>query len=106
MTAPGLFICGCNPNDPHVKNYTSDPRRDKDNRQVCPIHGKPMYGIATESVHDSYERIYGKIKTSPIPAGLEDRRDTRDPAELGEQVLAELAARRNGSGPVDTLPAK
>lgn len=120
MTSPGLFLCGCNPLDKQVQNYTrelvqvpglkepvlSSKRYDKHGNEICPIHGKPLYGFMTPTktgpqgndVYDhraEVDRIYGKSYSSDLHGseGITDIRDTRTP----EEAYADLMAERDSS---------
>lgn len=110
MSSPGKFLCGCDPKDPHVKNYSMDlvvvgtekvlsNKRWKDGKEVCPIHGKPLYGSASitkrgpqgNQIIDHYaefQAVYGRGKDAPIVSSVEDRRDNRDPEEVGLAYLS------------------
>lgn len=120
MTGQGLYLCGCNPLDPKVQNYKRDlvfvpgmkdpvlssKRYDKDGNEICPIHGKPLYGFMTvtktgpqgNDVYDhkaEIERMYGgKIPEIAGPLGspdIEDKRMNQDPEEVYMALQAERA---------------
>lgn len=117
---PGLFLCGCDPKDPHVKNYSlnqidelpdgtpilSGKRYDKQGREICPIHGKHLYGHASPTktgpqgneiidYHKEYVRVYGKA-TKPVVSSAPDLRDNSDAAAVGAEYLARKVAAGNG----------
>lgn len=110
MTAPGLFLCGCDPHDPHVQTFRYEVVNgqltnifyDKKGRRVCPIHGRPLYGHATTDKDDPGREL-GPVP--PVkPSWTEDRRDNRDPTEVGEEYLKLKQQRQqssNGALPSD-----
>lgn len=122
MIGKGFYLCGCNPSDPKLKNYTctvvgrtpngepifSNKRYDSFRREVCPIHGQPLYGHASpmkqgpqgNDVIDhraEYEARYGSIKAGEIVCAVDDRRDNRDPAAVGKEYLASRKRRKSTS---------
>ena len=123
MIGPGHFLCGCNPKDPHVMNYKRDvvvingeptltsKRYDKKGREICPIHGQPLYGHATpfktgpqgNDISDlaaEYKVRYGDAKRAEIVSTVPDLRDNRDPAVVGAGYLKrrrQKSAHTNGS---------
>lgn len=105
LTRPGLFLCGCDPQDPHIKTYYTNVTADgqQTNKrynargvEVCPQHGVPMYGFMSDAA-----KVVGNGKAPSGQLGspdIVDIRDIRDPTEVGHEHLA----RQNGHGSVGT----
>lgn len=112
MTRPGLYLCGCDPDE--KRSYSaflisngSDPvystRRIENGVDVCPEHGQPLYGFKSPPITDGqwgrradyrgYPRTPGKLKSTP-PS--EDKRDNRDPEEVYREIVAGRSAGSNG----------
>lgn len=107
MTSPGLFLCGCDPNSERIKTYRmsasalqqgvmSFKRHDPKGREICPIHGKQLYGHLTEEGPYSHTELKNKDKELGSP-NVKDIRDNSDPTELGNKILSQL----NGKGNIN-----
>ncbi len=115
------FLCGCDSKDPHVRNYhpklvkqngqdvLAFKHFDKQGNEICPIHGVPLKGSAfpvkrgpqgndVPDHHKDFIRRYGESRRE-IQSNVLDRRDNRDPVEVGTEVLTEReTARAAGNG--------
>lgn len=103
MTRPGLFLCGCDPENPRIKHYSFHPdsngggtfkRFNDQGQEVCPWHGVPLYGFLTPLVTGpqgnriiDYSKAGSKRPLKLKPTESIDRRDTRDPLEVGRTLL-------------------
>lgn len=116
----GHYLCGCDPNNERIKSYTTsiDPvtqqltskRYDSQGFEVCPIHGKRLYGWngikkqgpQGNTVTDwqaEAEDLYGTASQRELGAlKIKDRRDTRDPEGVGQELLAARQKKKNGKG--------
>lgn len=101
------YLCGCDYKEKRIQEYgvtvhsdgsMTKKRYDREGFEVCPIHGKRLVGW------------YSELERNPKPQprtnrplgtpGVADRRDLRDPAELGQAHLDRDAA---GNGRVETM---
>lgn len=82
------FLCGCNRDDKktysiqvdHSGNLRSS-RFDAEHYEICPEHGERLYGWRTP--------IVGGSNKLDLNFAGKDNRDTRDPEQLGAEILAE-----------------
>jgi hypothetical protein len=96
---PGLFICGCDPASEKIKGYRmeivpgtdilSPKAHDYEGYEVCPVHGKRMYGWGTthkDVPHpDTAKQMTGNVS---VKSTMPDLRDNRDPTALGLALLS------------------
>lgn len=122
----GTFLCGCRPEE--KRNYTGDvvpslipnadpvyvdKRYDNEGYEVCPEHGDRMYGwISDDSMRPNYiESGDGrppsfwvpKMKSRPLTSREEDKRDNRDPEEIGVALQAHRRSAGNGHSMISGL---
>jgi hypothetical protein len=88
------FICGCDSEDPYVRNYhpklvwqngqqvLSFKHYDKQGNEICPIHGKPLKGSLTVHRLKPPAGYVPKKITGELGSLRVDKRDNRDPAEV------------------------
>jgi hypothetical protein len=93
------YLCGCDYKDPRIQEYgvtvhsdgtMTKKRYDRQGFEVCPIHGMRLRGWYSEQERapKPKPRTSGPMGTP----GTEDRRDLRDPQEVGEAYLQRDAA--------------
>lgn len=105
----GRYLCGCDPNDEFLQRYQctvtptgemSFKRYDHEGYEVCPQHGKRMYGWASPikqgpqgntiaDWHSWYLANFGRGTLEINQTITEDHRDNRDPTVVGNALLAQ-----------------
>lgn len=98
------YLCGCSQES--KRHYTTiktgdsltNIRRDVDGMEICPEHGKRLVGWAAATTANPFAPPNAGKSKSNIDwtkfRYTNDRRDTRDPEELGKAILA----KGNGHG--------
>lgn len=114
MTAPGLFLCGCDPLLKRSYNVqlredgvVTGVRTDKEGHEICPEHGARMYGWASPKIqHPGGQELtdwtaVGKQSGHSTKLKLDfsspDRRIFVDREAYGAERLARSAAGSNGA---------
>ena len=102
-----FFLCGCKQSEkkryamqvvdkqPNKEAFLSSSRFDKEGYEICPEHGLRIYGWASPQVSGpqgnnvlDYSHYGPKKKLSKIESTVEDKRDNRDPEEIGRKILS------------------